>query len=927
MTRVLLIGVVLGAALCALPAQSFVNYEAPLCHPVRVSADGARLFTVNTVDDRLTVWSLANPSAPVILAEIPVGQRPVSVTPRTTDEIWVVNWLSDSVSIVSLSAGRVVETLRAPDEPADVAFANGRAFVTSAASDLVRVFDVSSRTEVGAVSVFGRDPRALVGSGNTIYALVQRSGNGTTVLPSGDAPPPPAPTNPALPPAPDQALIVRADDPQWTNTLGYSVPDYDIAEIDANTLTVTRYIAAIGTNNFDLVVDGAGQRLWVSNTEARNLVRFEPNLRGHCIDSRITRVTLNPNPIVAAFDLNPGINYAMLPNPAAAATALAEPTAIVLDEVAGELFVAAHGTDRIGVTDLSGNVVARIDVALGNNNTREKRGPRGLARHPSASRLYVYNRLSKTLSVIDTQGRVVVGEHPVASFDPEPPDISEGRRFLYDAKLSGNGTMSCASCHVDGDLDGIAWDLGDPGGILAAVPGGQPFPFNIGLGSFHPMKGPMTTQTLRGLENVGPLHWRGDRADFQAFNPAFDGLMGGAPIPTVDMNSYAAFGTSVAFPPNPNQNLDRSLETTPNNANQQAGFNAFTSQSVSFAGGMVQGTCSTCHGLPTGTSGFVVSGMFMNIPQDMKVPQLRNVYRKLGFTQQNGQASKLGFGLINDGSIDTIQHFLQSSQFNAWPNNIKNDLERFIEVFDTGTAPLVGYQVTVDASSFSTPSVVAELNLMRTRAAAGDIDLVSRGRLAGQDAAWLYSPASQLFLPDRASLPSLSLAAMQSTIVSGDTLTFTGATPGGGDRIAHDRDGDGVLDGDEAPDVYGPETPGGWGPVTIGANSEARIGNEALAVVLGGAPPSGSGVLAFAANPTNVPLGGITLLVDLFDPGAPGVWVAIVADPRGAFALAAPLPQDPALIGTGIRMQAAWVDPGAAAGISASPGLHVTIRP
>ena len=28
---------------------------------------------------------------------------------------------------------------------------------------------------------------------------------------------------------------------------------------------------------------------------------------------------------------------------------------------------------------------------------------------------------------------------------------------------------------------------------------------------FHPMKGPMTTQSLRGMANHGPMHWRGDR--------------------------------------------------------------------------------------------------------------------------------------------------------------------------------------------------------------------------------------------------------------------------------------------------------------------------------------------------------------------------------------------------------------------------------
>ena len=49
---------------------------------------------------------------PVLVAEIPVGTGPVSVKARTADEVWVVNEVSDSVSIVSLSRHAVIATLR-----------------------------------------------------------------------------------------------------------------------------------------------------------------------------------------------------------------------------------------------------------------------------------------------------------------------------------------------------------------------------------------------------------------------------------------------------------------------------------------------------------------------------------------------------------------------------------------------------------------------------------------------------------------------------------------------------------------------------------------------------------------------------------------------------------------------------------------------
>ena len=48
-------------------------------------------------------------------------------------------------------------------------------------------------------------------------------------------------------------------------------------------------------------------------------------------------------------------------------------------------------------------------------------------------------------------------------YNPEPPHVVEGRRFLYDASFSSShGDSACASCHIFGDMDGLGWDLGNP---------------------------------------------------------------------------------------------------------------------------------------------------------------------------------------------------------------------------------------------------------------------------------------------------------------------------------------------------------------------------------------------------------------------------------------------------------------------------------
>jgi YVTN family beta-propeller protein len=908
-------------------AQSFQNFESALVHPIRVSGDGTLLFVANAPDNRLEVYSLADPASPLLLRTIPVGLEPVSVTPRTNDEVWVTNNLSDSVSIVSVAAGRVVATLAVKDEPADVVFAGTpvRAFVSAMASDAVLVFDPVTRAQVATIPIDGKDPAALArnAAGDRVYALVKRSGNKTTVIPYQVAPAPPPPTNGSLPAAPQQALIVLATNPAWTAQIPYTMPDNDVAEIDATTFAITRYFTGVGTSNFDLAAHPATGTLYVVNTNARNLVRFEPVLRGHAIDSVMTTITTGVTPVVTPVDLNPGVNYGTFPNPAALGTALSEPTGIAIDAAGAVIYVAAGGTDRIAVLDLAGSVIDRIEVGATPGATVDplaKKGPRALALHPTAPRLYVLNRLSHSLAVIDTGNRTVTAELPL-SYDPTPASIKDGRKFLYDAKLSGNGTMSCAACHVDGDIDGLAWDLGDPGGTMQAPPA-QPFPFNIGLVSFHPMKGPMTTQTLRGLSATNPLHWRGDRANFQAFNGAFASLMGGSQISGTDMNTYATFGTSIVFPPNPNQNLDRTYTTTPASANAQEGFNTFTTTSVNNTLGQV--TCSTCHTLPAGSNNMVVTSAILQEPQQMNVPQFRNVYRKLGFLKAPGTV-KSGFGFLHDGVIDTPLSFVNLPVFNPWPAAKKDDLAAFLVEVDTGMAPAVGLQITVTGANANAPATLGTIALLESQAAAGNCGLVVKGTLGGLPRGLVYQTAGSTYATDTTGLGPFTSAALRSQALAGATWTFTGVAPGTANRIGIDRDQDGTPDGVDGVETYGASTAGINGPLLLAGNKKPSIGTTGFALAATGAPANAGGIFAFSALPASIPIAGITALVDVNDPSFS--YASLNADGNGTLVISADIPNAAALVGTFVYVQAAAADPSNPGGLSASNGVKVTIRP
>jgi DNA-binding beta-propeller fold protein YncE len=361
-----LLSTVLGPA--SVEAQgSYVNFEGKQTSPVRLSADGTRLFAVNTPDARLSVFDVSQPSNPRLLAEIPVGVEPVSVNPRNNDEAWVINEVSDSISIVSVSQRLVTDTIYVKDEPADVVFTGGKAFVSAGRRNLIAVFDETTHNLLTNISVFGENPRSLAvnTNGTKLYAAFALSGNRTTIVPASKAPPQPPPTNTNLPPAPQVGLIVDATDPNWTlpktNIIQYTMPDNDIVEIDTATFAITRYFSRVGTVNLGLAIRPGNGDLYVANTDARNLVHFEPGVRSHAVDNRITRIAIGTGTITP-FDLNSNIDYNLLPNPAALTNALAQPTALVFDPSEDFMYVAAFGSDRVAKVDPNGTVLARIEI-------------------------------------------------------------------------------------------------------------------------------------------------------------------------------------------------------------------------------------------------------------------------------------------------------------------------------------------------------------------------------------------------------------------------------------------------------------------------------------------------------------------------------------------------------------------------------------
>jgi len=781
------------------PPSEFVNFEGAQTNPIRMSADGTRLYALNTPDTRLSVFDLTNPAAPSLIVEIPVGIEPVSVSvnPTNNDEAWVVNQVSNSISIVSVSQGIVTDTIYCRNEPSDLVFAGNNAFVSVSRSNLINVYSIATHLLVQSIPVFGENPRALAVSadGTKVYAAFALSGNHTTILPDNIAPSQPPPTNPALPPPPHVGLVIDASDPTWSWFISYTMPDNDVAVINTSTFAVSGYYSGVGTINLGIAVQPTTGNVYVSNTNARNLINFEPNLQGHWIDNQISSIQTSGH--VTTYDLNPAIDYTVLPNPAALATALSQPAAMRFDPSGKWMWVAAFGTDRVAKVSETGQILATIEInpqATGSTvDSATKRGPRGLAINAQQKVLYVLNRLSNTISVVSTSSNSVLEEIPTGTFDPTPTVILAGRGFLYDAKLSGNGTGSCASCHVDADMDLLAWNLGNPAGAMqTVVNNGHTF-------NMHPMKGPMTTRTLRGLLGTDPLHWRGDEANFAAFNQAFTALMGGPELSDTNMSAYEAYVDTIAFLPNPNQNLDRSLPTSLGGGNAINGQNDFLTVKINST---PTNTCNACHNTTPGPGSNFNILTRPNLPQPLKVPTLRNIYQKQNFSNAAGSQSIDGFGMASNGSNATLLQVLDQPVLGGFTNNpqAQLDVAAFLLSFDTGTAPTVGYTRTVTSANVTgDPTIASDWTLLQSQAAAANIDLVCEGTIQGQLHNCLYQPATGTYETDTTGLGPFTQAQLIGFIQAGDTLSVMGVPPGSGVRFGIDRNHDGIKDGDQRP--------------------------------------------------------------------------------------------------------------------------------
>jgi len=277
--------------------------------------------------------------------------------------------------------------------------------------------------------------------------------------------------------------------------------------------------------------------------------------------------------------------------------------------------------------------------------------PRGITVAPDGLTVYVADALDDSVSVID-----VASLRRVAVIDLGGPSeitlVRHGERIFHSAANTFNRQFSCHSCHPDGGVDGITYDI-EPDGI--------------GLN-------PVDNRSLRGVLDTAPFKWTGK-------NPTLARQCG---------PRLAVFFTRVdPFTPDQVEALERYICTIPRNPNRHRALGAqltpaqrrgralfergFTNTGEPIPEG---NRCITCHPPPYYTKrelAFVGEGSWLDTQAIFDIPHLTNIYETAPY--------------MHDGRADTLEEiwtrFNPKDEHGATNDMTKDQLNDLIEYLKT----------------------------------------------------------------------------------------------------------------------------------------------------------------------------------------------------------------------------------------------------
>jgi len=466
-------------------------YKTPLNLALR--PDGRELYVACEASGSLVVVDLLRKES---VAEIPVGGNPADVT-FTPDgsRAFVSNRLDDTVSVIDVAARKVVRTLPVGDEP--------HGLLTDKQGKLLYVLNTSS-SDISVFDAVSLDWLKNLSAGRGPWSLA-RSPEGDTILVTN--------------------MLSR---------FAFRAPFVsEVTSIDPDSAIVADRLIVPGANLM-MGVDWhpSGKYALATLNRTKNLVPMTRLLQGWTItnglailwrDGRVDEVLLD----------EPNLGFA-------------DATDVACTPDGRYALVTSAGTDRVAVVDLD-----KLTTLLRRASPYEREhvlpnhlgkptefiikhiptlnSPRGLLVTPDGKSAFVANSLDDSLTVIDlgrlaAAGRIDLGGPKVIS------KIRYGERLFNSANITFRRQFACHSCHPDGHVDGLTYDIEADG---------------IGVS-------PVDNRTLRGILDTAPFKWEGT-------NPSLSRQCGArlavfftrlAPFNPEQLSAVDNYITTIPRPPN-----------------------------------------------------------------------------------------------------------------------------------------------------------------------------------------------------------------------------------------------------------------------------------------------------------------------------------------------------------------------------------------
>jgi len=591
---------------------SEITYKTPF--NLVVSPDGKRLFVACEASDSLVV---VDSEAREVVAEIAVGHLPhgACLSP-SGDRVYVSNRGSDTVSVIDTSSLTLTAEIVVGDEPHGLTTneSGDTLYVANAGSYDVSVVDLDEGREIKRLS-------AARGAWD-----VARSADGSAIL--------------------------------VTNNLSHFVPFRTPSRSEVTVIETERSVvrdrAVINQANLvqGIATAPSGEYSLVTLIRTKSLVPMTRVMQGWVMTNGLGILWADGR--VDQLLLDEPENY------------FADPTDVVISPDGKYAFVSGGGIDAVAMVDLD-EMLSLLETAdpgdratllpnhmgLATEFTERIRvgtNPRGLAISPDGRFVYVAEALADTIGVIDVGRRERVAAIDLGGHG-EITLARTGERIFHSAEVTFGGQFSCHSCHPDGGIDGITYDI-EPDGI--------------GIN-------PVDNRSLRGILDTAPFKWTGK-------NPTIGRQCG---------PRLAVFFTRIdPFTPDQVVSLERYIQTIPRNPNRFRTGDTLTpaqrrgkllfEREFSNSGSVLTADqrCITCHSGPYFTNRervAVGTASELDTHEIFDVPHLSNIYESAPY--------------LHDGRAETLEEiwtrFNPDDEHGVTNDMTKDQLNDLVEYLKT----------------------------------------------------------------------------------------------------------------------------------------------------------------------------------------------------------------------------------------------------